>query len=99
MGHYALSFDLWKIKKIFQFNIYNCCGSRLKINANDTAFFVKLQGDNWIYYNESKNSIVFFIKDSLDFYLITLFKANGNFVNYFSPKKETHCPREYECSS
>lgn len=93
-----------KSKKVFQYDIYNCCGTnRFKapkeINANDTTILVKLQGDNWIYYNEPKDSIAFFIKDSLDFYLITHFKANGDSVNYFSPKKATPCPREYECSS
>ncbi len=93
-----------KSKKIFQFDIYNCCGTnRFKapkeINANDTSFLVKLQGGNWIYYNEPKDSIAFFIKDSLDFYLITHFKENGDSINYFSPKKAAPCPREYECSS
>lgn len=93
-----------KSKKIFQFDIYNCCGTnRFKapkeIKANDTSFLVKLQGGNWIYYNEPKDSIAFFIKDSLDFYLITHFKENGDSIHYFSPKKAIPCPREYECSS
>lgn len=93
-----------KPKKILQFDIYNCCGTnRFKapkeISADDTSCLVKLQGGNWIYYNEPKDSIAFFIKDSLDFYWITHFKANGDSIGYFSPKKATPCPREYKCSS
>ena len=96
--------DRRQAKKILQFDIYNCCGTnRFKapkeISADDTSCLVKLQGGNWIYYNEPKDSIAFFIKDSLDFYWITHFKANGDSIGYFSPKKATPCPREYKCSS
>lgn len=93
-----------KGRKIFQFDIYNCCGAgRYKapkeIEASDSSFLVKLQGENWIYYHEPKDSLAFFIKDSLDFYLITHFRKNVGPIDYLMPRKEAPCPLEYNCVS
>ena len=93
-----------KGREIFQFDIYNCCGagrykSPKEIEASDSSFLVKLQGGNWIYYHEPKDSLAFFIKDSLDFYLITHFRKNVGPIDYLMPRKEAPCPLEYNCVS
>lgn len=90
-------------KKILSMVMVDCCGNpRLSspalVESTDSSFFIKYQDGNWLRYDEHKDSVSFFTKDTLDRVWGQLFRNDGDTANFVQQKLQYNCPWEiYEC--